>query len=94
MPISKADVEHVALLARLALTEDEKDTLTDELSQILDHAGKIAALDTSRVEPTAHAIPVTNVFREDVVGPELELERALANAPDREDDAFAIPKIV
>lgn len=94
MPISKADVEHVALLARLALSEEEKDKLAAQLNQILDHAGKIGELDTADVEPTSHAIPTVNVFREDKVGPELSVEAALANAPEREDDAFGVPKIV
>lgn len=94
MPISKADVEHVALLARLRLTEDEKATLTVQLGQILEHAGKIAELDTRKVEPTAHAIPTVNVLRADEVGPELSVDETLSNAPEREDDAFGVPKIV
>lgn len=94
MPISKADVEHVALLARLDLTDDEKETLTSQLGHILEHAGKIAELDTASVEPTAHAVPTVNVFRADEVGPELSVEEALSNAPEREGDAFGVPKIV
>lgn len=93
MPISKSDVEHVALLARLRLTDEEKETLTVQLGQILEHAGKIAALDTSAVEPTSHAIPTVNVLRADKVGTELSVEEALSNAPEREDDAFGVPKI-
>jgi len=94
MPISKSDVEHVALLARLSLTDEEKETLTVQLGQILEHAGKIAELDTSAVEPTSHAIPTVNVLRADKVGTELSVEEALSNAPEREDDAFGVPKIV
>ncbi len=94
MLISREDVEHVAALARLALTDEETDKLTVELGQILEHAGKISEIDTAGVEPSAHAIKVTNVLRADKVGDELSQEEALANAPDREDDAFGVPKIV
>ena len=93
MPISKTDVEQVALLARLRLSDAETETLTVQLGQILDHAGKIAELDTAQVEPSAHAIPTVNVLRADVVGPELSVDDALSNAPDRENDAFGVPKI-
>lgn len=94
MPISKSDVEHVALLARLSLTDEDKEILTVQLSQILEHAGKIAELDTSAVEPTSHAVPTVNVMRADKVGTELSVEEALSNAPERENDAFGVPKIV
>ena len=94
MPISREQVEHVAVLARLALTEAEKDKLTTELGQILEHADKIAELDTAEVEPTAHAVAVTNVWRSDRPGEELSREEALSNAPDREEDAFGVPKII
>jgi aspartyl-tRNA(Asn)/glutamyl-tRNA(Gln) amidotransferase subunit C len=94
MPISREQVEHVAVLARLTLTEDEKDKLTTELGQILEYADKIAELDTATVKPSAHAVYVTNVFRADQVGTELSRDEALANAPDREDDAFGVPKII
>lgn len=87
-------MDHVALLARLALTDTEKDRLTTELGQILGHAEKIAELDTADVPPSAHATEVVNVLRSDEVGEELPLEAALANAPEREDDAFGVPKIV
>ncbi len=93
MSISKEEVEHIALLARLELSETEKELFARQLDQILEHAGKIEELDTKGVEPTAHALPVVNVFREDKVGKELDLEVALANAPDREDDSFGVPKI-
>ena len=92
--IQKNDVEHVALLARLALTEEEKETFTVQLAQILEHAGKVQALDTASVEPTSHVAPLTNVWRADEVGPCLTPEEALANAPKEEDGGFAVPKIV
>jgi len=94
MSITRADVEHVAMLARLSLTDEEKEIFTKQLGQILEHAGKIAELDTSQVEPTAHAIPTVNVLRTDAVGPELPVDEALKNAPEREADTFGVPKIV
>ncbi len=94
MPISKKDVEHVAFLARLDISEAETETFTKQLGQILEHAGKIAELDTKNVEPTAHPIPIVNVLRDDKTGQELTVDEALKNAPDREDDAFGVPKIV
>lgn len=94
MAISKKEVEHVAHLARLFLSDSEKEAFTRQLSQILDHAGKIAELDTSSVEPTSHAVPMRNVMREDKVGDCLSQEDALSNAPEEEAGGFAVPKIV
>ncbi len=94
MPISRQQVEHVAILARLAITEEEKDTLTIELGQILEHADKISELDTEDVSPSAHAVDLKNVLRADRVGAELTRAEAMDNAPDRENDAFGVPKIV
>lgn len=92
--ISKKDVEHVALLARLALTDEEKEIFTGQLAQILGHAGKIQTLDTAAVSPTSHVVPLTNVLRADKVKPCLTSEEALSNAPKQEDGGFAVPKIV
>ncbi len=92
--ISKKDVEHVALLARLALTDEEKETFTGQLAQILEHAGKIQALDTTAVPPTSHVASLTNVLRPDEIRPCLTSEEALSNAPKQEDGGFAVPKIV
>jgi aspartyl-tRNA(Asn)/glutamyl-tRNA(Gln) amidotransferase subunit C len=92
--IDKKDVEHVALLARLALTEEEKDKYTDQLAQILEHAGKIQALDTEGIHPTSHVAPLLNVLREDENGECLTTKEALSNAPKEEDGGFAVPKIV
>ncbi|MBZ4646779.1 MAG: glutamyl-tRNA(Gln) and/or aspartyl-tRNA(Asn) amidotransferase, subunit [Clostridia bacterium] len=94
MKITKEQVEHVANLARLNLTEDEKERLTGEMENIIAFADKLNELDTSGVEPTAHAIPIQNVFREDIVGPSYDREKILANAPSREDGCFKVPKIV
>lgn len=92
--IQKKDVEHIALLARLALTEDEKELFTGQLGQILEHAGKIQALDTEGVAPTSHVVPLINVLREDKNGACLTAKEALSNAPKEEDGGFAVPKIV
>jgi aspartyl-tRNA(Asn)/glutamyl-tRNA(Gln) amidotransferase subunit C len=92
MSLTKAEVEHVARLARLELSESEKEEFTGQLNEILDFVEKLNKLDTSNIEPTAHAIPVTNVFRPDQVVPSLDLELALANAPDRIGNFFKVPK--
>jgi aspartyl-tRNA(Asn)/glutamyl-tRNA(Gln) amidotransferase subunit C len=85
MTISKEEVEHVAWLARLALTSEAQEKMRRQLSQILEHAGKIQELDTVDVQPTSHPLPVKNVFREDKNRPSLSQEEALSNAPKRED---------
>jgi aspartyl-tRNA(Asn)/glutamyl-tRNA(Gln) amidotransferase subunit C len=94
MKISRAEVEHVALLARLQLSEAEKETYTDQLNSILEYAGMLNRLDTSGVEPTAHVLPLKNVFREDVVQECLDRDLALLNAPQKGDGTFKVPKIV
>lgn len=92
--ISKKDVEHVALLARLQLSEEEKERFTSQLGQILEHAGKIQEIDTSDVPPTSHTVPIKNVLRKDESRPSWPREEALENAPVEEDGMFGVPKIV
>jgi aspartyl-tRNA(Asn)/glutamyl-tRNA(Gln) amidotransferase subunit C len=87
-------VRHVALLARLALTDEQVHTLADQLSSILDHVETIQKLDLADVQPTSHALAVTNSVREDVARPGLSQEQALRNAPKRRDGYFVIPRIV
>ena len=94
MPVSREDVEYVARLARIELTEDEKRILTSQLSSILDHIEKLNELDIEGVEPTFHVLDVTNVFREDEVRPSLPTEETLKNAPARDGDFFKVPKIL
>lgn len=94
MAITKKEVEHVALLARLELTEDEKETYTKQLNSILEYVNKLEDLDTSNVEPTNHVLPLKNVFREDVAKEGLSQEKALENAPSKEDGFFKVPKII
>ena len=94
MPIGRKDVDHVARLARLDLTDEEKDRMRDELTQILDHAEKIQVLELDDVRPTAHALPLVNVLRPDEVRPSLTQEEALKNAPEVEDGRFKVPRII
>lgn len=94
MKITQEHVEHVAKLARLALSEEEKKKLSLQLSQILDYIETLNALDTSGVEPTSHVVPLSNIYREDRVRPCLSQEKALQNAPDSEEGFFRVPKII
>jgi aspartyl-tRNA(Asn)/glutamyl-tRNA(Gln) amidotransferase subunit C len=92
--ISPGDVEHVARLARLDLSAAENERMRTELDGILAYIDKLRALDTRDVPPTSHAVPVTNVMREDEEWPSLPQEEMLANAPDRHRDLFRVPKII
>jgi aspartyl-tRNA(Asn)/glutamyl-tRNA(Gln) amidotransferase subunit C len=91
MAISRDEVVHVARLARLELTDDELDRFAGQLDAILEAVGKVSELDLSEVEPTLHPLALSNVWAEDEPRPSLTVEEALANAPDREDDAFRVP---
>jgi aspartyl-tRNA(Asn)/glutamyl-tRNA(Gln) amidotransferase subunit C len=92
--ISRAEVEHAARLARLALTDDEIGKLTVDLAKILDHAARVSALDTTDVPPTSHPIALVNVFRPDVARPGLDSTEVLAEAPVAEDGRFRVPRIL
>lgn len=92
--ISRDDVAHVARLARLSFTDDELDRFTSQLRVILTHAEQVADLVTEDVPPTAHAIPLVNVLRDDVVTPSLPREKALSTAPLAEQDRFRVPRIL
>ena len=94
MAINRRDVDYVARLARLDLDEEERARMEAELSDILEHAARIQALDLGGVEPTAHAVPLRNAMRRDEVRPSLSQEEALANAPDREGGRFKVPRIL
>jgi len=94
MAITEADVRHVAMLARLALTDEQVTTLVAELSTILTHIDELRNLDLEGVQPTAHPLAMTNSVRADVVRPGLSREDALLNAPDTDGTAFVIPAIV
>jgi aspartyl-tRNA(Asn)/glutamyl-tRNA(Gln) amidotransferase subunit C len=92
--LTRADVEHVARLARLALTDDEVERLTVDLAAVLDHAADVAALDLDGVPPTAHPLPLRNVLRADEVRPSLDRDEVLASAPAAEDGRFRVPRIL
>ena len=94
MKITKQEVEKVAKLARLEITEAEKEAFANQLSQILTHVETLKQYDTKGIEPTATVLGQVNVFRDDVVRPSLPVEKALANAPDREADGFSVPRII
>jgi len=89
--ISREEVEHVARLARLALTDEELARFQEQLSAILEAVAKVSELDLSGVEPTAHPLEVSNVGAADEPRPCLDPEEALANAPDREGNFFRVP---
>ena len=92
--ISKADVEHVARLARLGLTDAEIETLVPQLSRILEAVGKLSEVDTSAVGPTAQVIALENVMRDDVARPGIHREAALAEAPLREGPLLKVPVVL
>ncbi len=93
-PITRADVEHVARLARLALTDEEVDRFARELGVILEHAEDLAALDLDDVEPTAHPLPLANVLRRDEIRPSLPRDEVLSQAPAVEDHRFRVPRVL
>jgi aspartyl-tRNA(Asn)/glutamyl-tRNA(Gln) amidotransferase subunit C len=90
----KMDIEKVARLARLELSEEEKVTFGNQLEQILAYMEQLNGLDTTGVEPTSHAIPIYNVFRKDEVKASFSQEEVLAIAPDQEDGHLKVPKII
>ncbi len=94
MALTDEQVRHVAMLARLAVDDEEAERLREELAGILEHVDKIGELDLDDVEPTCHAVEVINVTRPDRRRPGLTQDEALRNAPDRRDGAFVIPRIV
>jgi aspartyl-tRNA(Asn)/glutamyl-tRNA(Gln) amidotransferase subunit C len=92
--INRQQVERVAHLSRLDLTEQELELFSGQLSAIVEYIQKLNELKTDGVEPLAHCLPVHNVFRNDTVKPSLATEDAMANAPDRVDDFFKVPRIL
>jgi aspartyl-tRNA(Asn)/glutamyl-tRNA(Gln) amidotransferase subunit C len=91
---SRVDVAYVAHLARLHLTDEEIRTFQGQIGQVVEYVHKLNQLDLSGIEPTSHAAPVHNVFRRDEVQPGLSRDVALANAPEKSEDQFIVPKIV
>ena len=94
MALTRADVEKVALLARLQLSDAELDTLTSELVQIVTYVDHLAEVNTDEVEPMAHAVEVSNVFTDDEVRPSLPRTEALANAPRHNDRGYLVPAVL
>lgn len=94
MSSSGIDIDYVANLARLSLTEEEKKTFSAQLGDVLHYVEKMEALDVSGVEPTAHAFPLENVYAEDAARPGLTAEEALQNAPARREQMIVVPKVV
>jgi len=92
--LSKEEVRHVASLARLDLTGEEIERFATQLNEVLQAAGKLQQLDTEEVEPTVHVVPVKNVLRKDEVTESLPDDQVLANAPDRQDGYFRVPRIL
>ena len=92
--ITPEQVRHIALLSRISVDDDQVSTLSGELGGILSFFDKLQELDTSEVEPMAHAVEIRNVFGDDVPGKSLTPEQALANAPARDEDYFRVPKVI
>ncbi len=92
--IDEKQVRHIAHLARLKLTDEEVARFCEQLSGILEYVEKLGEVNTEGVEPTAHALPVCNVFRDDVPGASLSPEQALANAPAKDPPFFKVPKVL
>jgi len=92
MPV-EIDIEHVAKLARLDLTDEERERLRAQLGMILEHAATVGEVAAADVPPTASPIPRQDVYREDVPEPSLPVEEALRNAPERDGDRFRVPRI-
>ena len=94
MQITKKEIEHVAKLARISFSEEEKEKFTNEFSGILEFVDKLNEINTDGIEPTAHVLPVQNVFREDIIEQSMDRDKALQNAPSKEAGCFSVPKVV
>ena len=94
MALEKKDVNKVAHLARLEISSTEMDRLTTDMNSILGYIDKLAELNTDGVEPTSHAVPVTNAFREDERKEYFSVQKGLSNAPDSEDGCFKVPRVI
>jgi aspartyl-tRNA(Asn)/glutamyl-tRNA(Gln) amidotransferase subunit C len=94
MKLSREEIQRVAMLARLRLTAEEEERFTEQLDKILQYMDKLNQLDTSEVQPLAHAVDIVNAFREDEVTNRPNVEALLANAPERDETFFRVPKII
>lgn len=94
MNITVTDVEHVARLARLELSDNEKTLFAAQMGAILGYAEKINQLNTDQITATSHAVPIENAFRDDIVGTSIGIEKALANAPEKAGSFYKVPKVI
>ena len=94
MKISKEEIEHIAVLARLSLSGEEKELFGSQLSSILDYMEKLNELDTKGIEPTSHVLSLSNVMRDDIPRPSIPKEDVLMNAPDHTEKFYRVPKII
>lgn len=94
MRLTRENIESVAYLSRLELSDEEKDKFTDHINRLLDNFEKLQELDTSDVEPTSHVIPVANIFRKDESRPSLPPDEVVANGPQVADNCFVVPRVV
>ena len=94
MRLTREDIESVAYLSRLELSDDEKDRFTGQINRLLDNFEKLQELDTTDVEPMSHVIPVSNVFRKDESRPSLPPEEVVSNGPQVADNCFVVPRVV
>jgi len=94
VPLSREQVQHIATLARVGLSDDDIARFSEQLSEVLDYFERLRLVDTEGVPPTAHTLPLHNVFRDDEPGPSLDVEAVLANAPQREGDLFRVRAIL
>lgn len=94
MSLSRDDVRHIALLARISLSEDEVEQLAEQLSSILDHFAALSSVDTEGVEPTAHPLPLANVMRDDLVASSLPRDDVLKNVADRENGYIRVRAVL
>ena len=94
MRVSKHDIEHIAMLARIDLNEEEKELFGSQLSSILEYMEKLNELDTTDIEPTSHVLSLQNVMREDSVRESIPREDALMNAPSHTEKFYRVPKII
>ncbi len=94
MSINRTDIDYISNLARLALTENEKELFTEQMGAILMYVEKLNKLDTEGICPTSHAVPMENAFRDDIPATSIGIERALANAPDRHETYFRVPQVI
>lgn len=94
MSVTLQDIAHVAKLARLTLSDEEKTTFTGQMDAILAYAEALNELNTDGISPTSHAVPMENAFRSDNTAPSLGIDKALANAPERNDSYFRVPPVI